>query len=393
MDTMTYLRLKSILGNQDDGGSSDNQEDQPPDDSQGPQDFNGPQNTYDPDKNNITGRMAQLFQPKNTATQAFSDELSNQPDRSNYAPSKGRKLLAFASGLGTASPMGVVDGQPVGFRGNPEGAYDMARKVTDAPYNAAESQYEQKLKPLAIAASQEEKDNTNNRIAANNQLSREISDRSEKNREREVTRKENHDSDINDQNAAKNDLAQQRIDAKNKALDFLHTHPNYKSFTGKDGYLHFWNPEDPKSPTLKSDVQSGQMNDFDKINLHHDNTLNEIAARKDNSSDLEDQRQKNRLDLKNHPTARNGADIIDSTTTTIAPDAKSKTVTHSRNIKPVVPANNGTGNGTITPPTQTTNQPEDVTKVPSNQRIAGKVYKLTNGTLGKWMGSGFVAVQ
>jgi hypothetical protein len=391
MNMMTYLRLKNILGNDEGGGNNDVQNiplssfgpggmgdvgglDNQDDDSDNDQ----TDNSSVPSHMDIASRMNQLYQPKNTATQAFSDQLNNQPNRNDYQAGKGRKLLGFIAGLGAgAGPAGIDSGQAIGFHGNPNFAYDMASKITNAPYNAAEGEYEQKLKPLAIAASQEEKNNTNNRIAANNALSREISQERANNQAEDIKRKDRLDQSTMAHRKANEELAQKRIDAKN----FAQSHPNMKSFTGKDGFVYFIDPQNP-SRTIKTDIQSDKLSDFDKLAIRHSNTLDEIGARNTNANDLEDKRQGNRLQLKGtSPAPRPETDITDTTESKINADKTGKVTTHTRVIKPKVAGGVNQSDNTPLP------------LVPPDKRIIGKIYMMGNGKPGKWMGSGFVSVS
>ncbi|MGA8765115.1 MAG: hypothetical protein WB562_19775, partial [Candidatus Sulfotelmatobacter sp.] len=200
MNMMDYFSLKKAVGGEDDSDDSDNSNsynsysdpnqtdevdekldpnalpnlsnDAGPDST----DFNASLGNKSPSSRiDVNARMAQLYQPKSDASKAYMDAMNNMPDRSAYAPSMGRNILAAIAGLGAAHPMGIAHGQPVGFEIDPNRQTQTMNAITDQPYNQALGDWSNKLKPLGVAATQEEKDNQNMRIAANNTLAREIS--------------------------------------------------------------------------------------------------------------------------------------------------------------------------------------------------------------------------
>lgn len=373
---MSYLRLKNIMSGEDDGSN---------DDMQNPYDSTDDSLATMGDVNNppidMAGRMKQLYQPHDVANKALTSHLDSMPNRDDFHPSMGRKILATMAGIGAgAGPAGISGGSPVGFRGNSGEAYKTANGIVNAPYNQSLSDWGTKLKPLEVNAQLEDKDNTNNRIAANNTMSREISQRNSDTRAADLKRRENVDSETERHHKANEDAAKKRIEAK----EFANTHPKMKSFTGKDGYIYFYDPADKNGKGIKTDILSKDMNDFDKLNLRHTNAISEIDERASKSSELEDKKQTGRVTLKTTAGTTKpinpGSSTKETTKTTIGPDGKTRITEHEKSVTP---------NGTKSDNTQV----EDVTKVPKEKRVIGKTYRLANGTIGKWVGTGFTAVQ
>lgn len=378
---MAYLRLKNIMGGVD-------EEDAPNDMANSFDDgmYGGDGDIGQP-SNNPLPSMSDLYKPSNVANGALTSHLNAMPNRDDFHASIGRKVLAGIAGLGAGvGPAGISGGSPIGFRGNSEAAFKTANGIVNQPYNQAVDDWDNKLKPLEVNAKLEDNDNTNNRIAANNTMSRAISDKNATTRQEDEKRKARNDDETARHHQANEEAARKRIEAK----EFANTHPKMKSFTGKDGYIYFYDPADKNGKGIKTDILSKDMNDFDKLQMRHNNAISEIDERANKSGELEDKKQKGRIEVKTTAAPAKpvslGVDVDETTETTIGPDGKSRITKHHKGTtpKPVT--------GTK-PDNQPNNQVEDVTKVPKEKRVIGKNYRLANGTIGRWVGTGFTAVQ
>src|SRR5579859_8184246 len=88
--------------------------------------------------NMISQKMAQLYQPQNTAQSAYTSQLANIPQRQDFQPSRLRQIGAVLAGLGSGvGPLGIAHGSPIGIRTNPQEAMQVSSNVANQPYNQA----------------------------------------------------------------------------------------------------------------------------------------------------------------------------------------------------------------------------------------------------------------
>ena len=112
----------------------------------GPQDMLH-QNTADNSQPDLMSTIQGLLNPKDQQFQNFSDLINQMPQRQNYQPSKLRQVAGAIAGMGAGGPVGITNGQVVGYKSNiPEGR-KVQESITDEPYNKALSDWQTKVKP------------------------------------------------------------------------------------------------------------------------------------------------------------------------------------------------------------------------------------------------------
>jgi hypothetical protein len=292
----------------------------------------------------INQQWQQLYQPSNTAQTAYSSALGQMPQRSDFQPSKFQRIAAILAGMGTGRPAGVVGGQPIGFEGNPQAAYQTSSGILNAPYNQAMGDWQAKTKEMAIPAQMEQSQNLGQRQIAENILLREQYQRKQDEVERE--------------NLVKDKDAQQKIEISNnraEAYIFSKNNPDWKAEEQKGGNLIFVNPKDP-SQVYDTGYSSGMLTDRDKINLGISGRMQEIGAQGKNQMNVQGAiatrtganiaaRGKEARETKETPTAPKPGSI---TTTEVTPQTgggifggpvvpAKKTVTTTPNVAPTKP--------------------------------------------------------
>lgn len=274
------------------------------------------------DDYNVNDRLADLYHPSNTAQDAYNTNVTNMPNRANYEPSGLRKAGAFLAGLGNIHPLGIEHGAAIGMTGDPTKTFNTTQGILDDPYNQAIGDWQAKNKPLEVAAQNERANNSNQRIMANDVISREIGDRRLDIQRSDVTRKATADENRNTNEQARIKIQQDRA----TAYEWSKTHPNYEGRVDKDGSLVYVNKSDP-SDIVKTGIDTGKMNDFDKINLGIKGRLSEIAAQGSNQQNLQDQRNTNTLGQIDERAKTKVPPTGKVTTTEIDSSGKKKTVT------------------------------------------------------------------
>lgn len=138
---------------------------------------------------------------KSTLSDRLADTLSNMPQRPQ--PSKFQSIAAAIAGFGAGgSPAGIVGGQPIGYRFNPQANAVAADQVKYGDYDNQVADWTNKVKALATGATEEDKANANTRLT---------------NYGIENQRLKGTQQNINQQRA---DIAQQRADdARDKAIE------------------------------------------------------------------------------------------------------------------------------------------------------------------------------
>ena len=304
-------------------------------------------------------RMSELYHPSTTAIDRYNAEFKNAPNPADYAPSVWRRIGAIGAGLGSNNPYGTAAG------------------IVRAPYDYAKQNYDEGLKPLHDAADLEYRGNTNERILANDVVSREIADRKNDIANREVSRKEARDTETAKLNQEKLEIQRKRAEA----YEWAKTHPNYEGRIDKDGKLVYVNKTNP-SDIVHTDIDTGKMNDFEKIQANIKGRLSEIAAQGQNQQTLEGQKQTGRIAVTDE-RARLRPPVVTgtSTTTTLAPDAKSKTVVTNKSFSTPNPPtattdrglNKGNPGGSNNAPPN--NGGEEMVSVINPQGIRGRIPK------------------
>jgi hypothetical protein len=309
MGMLPYLRLRNAMQPQGISGEENDPADIPYDAGQ---------------------RMNDLYHPSTTMQDRYSSELNNRPDPNNFQPSKFQRIFGGMAALT-----------------NPE----VGEHIIRGPYEHAMADFNTNTKQLHDAADLEYRNNTNSRILANDTISREEGDRRNDISLRESKRKSKKDEVTQQQNEEKIQIQRDRA----QAYEWSKTHPNYDGRIDKDGKLVYVNKTNP-SDIVHTNIDTGKMNDFEKIQANIKGRLEEIGLQGKNASELEDKRQTNRIgsiDEKARLTPPKSSGK--TTTTTIDPSGKSKTVISTNLPNPdstttnkgVTPGNNPPNNMNI----------------------------------------------
>ncbi len=273
-------------------------------------DTNDPSNEQD-----MIARLSALFKPSYAAQGQLSDYINKMPLRGDYKPSTMQKIGGMLANLGTATPGAYHDGTAIGFNANiPEGL-QAQEYMLNRPYNRAVEDWKQKLQPLENLAGRESARNINERTIANDILSQSV-------RAGQLKRQTKRDEEIRVRDEAKQATSDERTAIAKQRADayvFKSTHNDMKGYIDKDGKLVFVNPKNP-SIVVHTGVDTGKLNDIDKINYGIQGKLDEIAATGEEARKTEATKQPNRLELKTTVPGKN------VTPTTKAPPVPSKKV-------------------------------------------------------------------
>lgn len=232
--------------------------------------------------NQLNQALLQLLTPKDEQYDRFTQMLQMMPQRSQFEPTKGRKIAAALMGLGTASPEGIVSGHPIGFKSDIPGSLKIQQAVRDEPYNRSLSDWTGKAEPILEAAKLENTRNTNSRITGSNLKSAQI-------REQGLDRQLSRDAQLAKEGNSRIDIANQKLEIdkkKQEAVDFKDSHPDHKLVTRQDGELFFINPKDPQAKPIDTGLKGTDLSDMEKINLQHEGRMEEIQARGDKQIEI-----------------------------------------------------------------------------------------------------------
>lgn len=106
----------------------------------------------------------------------YAQTLNNPPNPKDYQPSMGRKILGSIAGMGAgASPVGISDGSPIGFKYDPRMAGLAHDQIVDEPYDRAMGKFSQLAKIQGEGAKVEEQNIANKRGIAVAEARNEIS--------------------------------------------------------------------------------------------------------------------------------------------------------------------------------------------------------------------------
>lgn len=358
---LPLLRLQQLQQPPGMTGVDSNQDDNPDPNIEGnPVNFSNPSD-YDASK-----RMSELYHPSTSAMDRYNSQFSNMPNPNNFQPSIGRRILGGMAALT-----------------NPE----VGEHIVRQPYDLARETFNSNIKPLHDAADLEYRSNTNQRILANDTISREIGDRRNEIATKESDRKEKEGQQKNAREEERIKIQQDRA----KAYEWSKTHPNYDGRIDKDGKLVYVNKTDP-SDIVHTNIDTGKMNDFEKIQANIKGRLSEIAAQGANASGLEDKKNTNRIGQIDE-AARVKPPVVGkttSTTTTIAPDAKSKTVTSTTTPNP---ASTTTNRGVTPGGSPTSNMNSNTDEMVSVVNPQGNRVKIKKSQLADALKAGYKQVQ
>lgn len=187
---------------------------------------------------NVAQRMKELYSPDNRAETRLNEMLDSYPMRSN--PSMLRKI---AAGL-------------VNWRQGPQ----LAQQTIDnaGGFRQKREAWKDQIGPVSQAANIERQSNANERTMAYQTIAQELREQAQK-------AKEANDS-------KKLEIAQQRANV----YEFKANHPGVKLQFPKGGNIMALDPVTGK--LTDTGIPTGTMSELDKLNLGHDNKLEEIAA-------------------------------------------------------------------------------------------------------------------
>ncbi len=229
-------------------------------------------------------RINEMFNLKHDAADRLGSYSQNQPTREQYKPGKLRQAGGFLANLGSGGPVGIANGQVVGYRSDIPRGLAAQDHILNDPYNKAVADYQMRLKPLSEAAESEARLNTANRQVGSSLLMN----------ERQINAENNRVKD----REAKNTIAEEKVEISRQralAYDFKTHNSGYKSFIDDNGMVVFVGPQ---GDIRQTGLHQNKLTEADKLALQIEGRLKVEEARSDNAKELEDQRQGNRTDLE-----------------------------------------------------------------------------------------------
>lgn len=283
-DLLNMLRVNNIFG-------SSNSQSQSPmmnqnqNQNQPPNQMNSNNSAGDDDQA-IISRIQSMFNPSHGAQDRLRSILDTAPQHSQYEPGKLTKLLGGLASLSTVGPAGIENGSAVGFRNyNPAEGRKIQDSIVNDKYNNAVDDWSMKLKPVQELATAERGSNSNERIMANDVISRTLQN---KNIERQATK------DKND-----NAIKEGQLKEKNAFLDYLkykRDHPNHVYKADKDGHVYSIDPHTNTTEYITDSngdlISSDKMPEMEKLKIQNVNRLGQISAQGNESRKTVDEREK-----------------------------------------------------------------------------------------------------
>lgn len=231
-------------------------------------------------------RMKELYSPSTNMSDRLNTMLNQYPQRE-----KASLLRKIGAGL-TASQFG----------------YKAGNDYLDSPFNEKLADWTNQVKPIEQAANLERYHNTNERTMAYQTVSQELKQQAE---EHKVAKDE-----------AKAKIAEHRANI----YDYKAKHPAAKFVMPKGGNVQILDPATNK--LTDTGIPTGSMSEIDKLNLIHAGQMENIDERGINASDLEAEKQPNRLAAIAARVA--GAKDVKSTPSGNAPGGKTLLPTQVR---------------------------------------------------------------
>lgn len=303
----------------------------------------------------------------------YAQTLNNPPNPKDYEPSFGRKLLGSIAGMGAgASPAGISDGQPIGFRYDPKMAGLAHDQIVDEPYDRAMGKFSQLAKIQGEGANVEEKSIANKRGLA-------VAD-------------------------ARNEIAQDRIKilqqqadtAKQKEADIKVDHE--KRAIEKEREF------DTKLAETKREYE-GKMNNFqDRLALQEkigelNNAKSAAILAETNRYHTDLMAHRNTVDAQRDEIIKQGAQKLTDLEKKLKDAETPVETTKTVKGKPGWFGSSFGGTPDVVTTTRkgmvnpgSLNQPPSNTPPPINQRIVGQTkWQMPNGKIGIWSADGWVA--
>lgn len=244
----------------------------------------------------IQKRLAELFSPSANAQTELNNYMRSMPNRSDYQPGKFRQIAASVAGLGAGGPLGIVGGQPIGYRSDIPTGLKVKDAILNSEFNQALEDWETRLKPLSELTEAERAANTNIRLTGATLLRDEQARKSMEQRE----------------DAAEKRLQGQResIAQRDRYLAFKkeqEANPNNVYKSDKDGRIFGINPKTNAVKYLTDGngdfIEESDLPEAEKLRIQHNNRLNEIAAAGDEARETTITRGAESRKTKSTPTA------------------------------------------------------------------------------------------
>lgn len=210
------------------------------------------------------------FQPQTRMSGLYQQALSQMPQRPDASTlTEPDRINATMQGVAAgSSPLGISNGHVIGFKFNPQAANEASDQALYKGYYQKLQDWSDQIKPLGVAAAQEEKANIDARTAHDQKVNEAVKVAAEQEREK------------NDRD--KLAVSQQRADA----YSFDKQNPNLIKVAEPGSTLQFF---DPKTGQMVKDtgIPSGKLSDDDRIALNIKGRLAEIAATGDQARTTE----------------------------------------------------------------------------------------------------------
>lgn len=236
--------------------------------------------------------------PRDVQFEQLVNLINTMPQRSQYEPSKFKKIMAAVAGLGAGGPAAYSNGAALGYKSDVPSGLKIQQGILDMPFNKAMSDWEDKEKPLLESARLENARNTNERLTRSNERTATIRDRT-------VTRQIDRDRELADEANKKIGQGQQKIDiAKQRATAYVYgkEHPNHVYKEDKNGNVYSINPQDNTVEVLYDDdgmpIKSAHLPEEMKLKIQHNNRISEIDESGSQTRKTEETKQTDRLALE-----------------------------------------------------------------------------------------------
>ena len=280
---MEFLRLKNLFGQPDIGMGNDmpsqggitgtpmfNPKQDPYGNINfGPTDVTTPVATPPtaPDEYNVGSRMGELYHPETQATERFNGLMDSYPKAEDYHPSMLRRIGAALVASGHSFD------KHGWFTPNKE-AMQEGMDFLNKPYNKKLGDWSNQVKPTQAAATLERNQNVNDRTLAYQTVSNEL-------------RQQSQDA------KAANDTKNAEIrEHRAQIYEYKATHPDIKfDFKGPNVMI-----ADPKTGKVTdTGIPTGSMSELDKMNLQHENKMNEIDKTGEEQRNTENVKHSHRI--------------------------------------------------------------------------------------------------
>lgn len=201
---------------------------------------------------------------KNDAEMRLRDLITQMPNRDNYKPGVGRRIMAGMAGLG----------------GNAQNV----EQTLYAPYHRAMNDWQTKLKPIGELADAERASNTNERLINSSRINAENTSRRLDETER--------------MNVEKTRQADEKIEIQRgraEVYKYKAEHPNKKSVIDENGYVVMVGQD---GESINTGINTGKWTDEQKIEAGIEGRIRVVNAQGQQQKVIEGIRQGNRIELE-----------------------------------------------------------------------------------------------